>query len=105
MYINPIDEIRDDELMARGLPELAYIDNSADRSPGAAPVLAVKRGESGYYPIFTKLSADELNLAAGVSASQREAMKAGSMFGWHAKGAFPSVYIDGAIQLKLLAKV
>lgn len=71
------------------LPERAYIDNSHDKSPGAAPVIAVKRGERGFWPIFTQQTADELNEAEGVTPAQREAMHIGSMFGWDAPGADP----------------
>ncbi len=92
MYINPADIARDEALAARGLPEIAYIDNAWDKSQGASPVIAVKRGESGYYPIFTTLSADQLNAQSGVSTAQREAMHLGSMVGWHAPGAHPSVH-------------
>jgi hypothetical protein len=92
MYVNPIDTIKDEELAKRGLPELAYIDNSWNKSAGASPVIAVKRGESGYYPIFTPLSADALNAKAGVTAPQREAMHIGSMMGWHVPGANPAVH-------------
>ena len=93
MYVNPIDSTTDDALAALGLPELAYVTNQ-DKTPGAAPVLAIARGESGYYPVHSQLSADELNAAAGVTPAQRAAMHAGSMFGWHVKGARPDVY-DG----------
>ena len=93
MYVNPIDSTTDAALAALGLPELAYVTNQ-DKTPGAAPVLAIARGESGYYPVHSQLSADELNAAAGVTPAQRAAMHAGSMFGWHVKGARPDVY-DG----------
>lgn len=69
------------------LPPLAYIDNSHDKSPGAAPVIAVKRGESGYHPIHTPLTAAYLNDKLGVSPLQAEAMHHGSMFGWETPGA------------------
>lgn len=92
MYTNPLDVLRDEELAKRGLPEVAYIDNSWDKSAGAAPVIAVKRGEAGYYPIHTAKSADELNGSSGVTAAQREAMHIGSMMGWHVPGSFPSAH-------------
>lgn len=74
------------------LPPVAYVDNSWDKSPGAAPIIAVKRGEMGYYPIFTSLSADELNREAGVTVPQRWAMHAGSMLGWEVPAADPANY-------------
>lgn len=82
----------DEELAARGLPEKAFIDNARDQSTGAPRILGVKRGESGYYPIFTGLSADELNAMHGVSAAQREAMYFGSLFGWEVPGAYPEAW-------------
>lgn len=69
------------------LPPLAYIDNSHDKSPGAAPVIAVRRGESGYYPIHTSITAAYLNDKLGVTPLQAEAMHHGSMFGWETPGA------------------
>lgn len=75
--------------LADGLPEKAYVSNEWDKSPGAAPVLLVKRGEMGYWPVHTTRSADELNRELGVSEAQREAMYTGSLFGWHTPGADP----------------
>lgn len=92
MYLNPIDVLRDEELASKGLPEIAYIDNRSDKSPGATPVIAVKRGEPGYYPIPTALTADDLNTAAGVTPAQREAMHVGSLLGWHVPGAHPAAF-------------
>ena len=94
MYTNPIDAARDKSLADLGLPQLAYIDNPWDKSPGASPVIAVKRGESGYYPIHTPLSADELNVNAGVTPAQREAMHIGSMMGWTVPGANPLMHAN-----------
>ncbi len=74
------------------LPELVYIDNSDGRVPVKAPILAIKRGESGFYPIVTRLSAKELNAPLNVTAAQIEAMFVGSMFGWHVPGAHPDAY-------------
>lgn len=68
------------------LPEVVYLD-SHDKTPGTAPVLAVKRGECGYYPIHTRKSAGELNASLGITQEQAEAMQAGSMFGWHVPAA------------------
>ena len=84
-----IDPRLDAELEARGLPEVAFIDNSHDQSIGAPPVIAVKRGEDGYYPIYSKQSADELNRASGVTKEQAAAMYVGSAFGWNVPGATP----------------
>lgn len=67
------------------LPAVAYIDNTDDKSPGAPPVIAIRRGEMGYYPIYTQLTAEELNAREGISRQQAEAMHIGSMFGWDTK--------------------
>jgi hypothetical protein len=73
------ERARDQALADRG-------DNSHDKSNGAPPVIGVRRGESGYYPIFTRLTADELNAQHGVTPVQRVAMHNGSLFGWEAPG-------------------
>lgn len=78
-------------LRARGLPALAYVDNY-DKAPGAPAVICVKRGEAGYIPVDTTLTADELNRGVGVSAAQAEAMHVGSMMGWQVPGAFPQTW-------------
>lgn len=78
--------------LAAKLPQVAYIDNH-DRTPGAAPVLKIVRGVSGYYPLHgATQSAAELNSAAGVTEAQREAMHFGSMIGWNTPGADPDTH-------------
>lgn len=76
------------------LPEIAYFENAGrTRSYDTdAPVIAVKRGETGFYPVFTRQTADALNAAAGITPAQLEAMLAGSMFGFDAPGANPDLY-------------
>jgi hypothetical protein len=86
------------------LPEIAYIDNSRRiyagiPGHGVPPVIAVKRGESGYYPIYTHLTADELNKGK-VTPPQREAMLIGSMFGWDVPGANPDHYDENGQMVK-----
>lgn len=51
-----------------------------------APVYAVKAWERGYYPIYTRLSAADLNKGR-YSPEVLEAAQAGSMFGWHVPAA------------------
>ncbi len=92
MYINPMDQARDDNLAGRGLPRIAYVDNHDGIYGDEAPVIAIKRGESGYFPIHSTLTADELNALEGVTPAQREAMLTGAMFGWHVSGAEPSMH-------------
>lgn len=76
------------EALFKKLPEKAFRTND-DRSPKAAPIIAIKRGESGYYPIFARATADELNAMEGVTKEQAEAMYNGSLFGWDTPGADP----------------
>lgn len=79
-----------DQILAdRGLPEVAFLDNK-DKLHGQSPVIGVRRGELGYYPIFTKLSAGDLNAGHGVTSAQREAMYNGSLFGWDTPSADPA---------------
>lgn len=78
------------ELLADpGLPEVCY---SADAGPGE--LVAIKRGQMGYYPVDTyqehwqaEAMAANKNRLLGVTAEQRQAMVIGSMFGWHVPGA------------------
>lgn len=79
----------DQVLADRGLPEVAFIDNK-DKTHGKSQVIGVRRGESGYHPIFTRRTAEELNAQHGVTPEQREAMYNGSLFGWDTPGANPS---------------
>jgi len=73
-----------------GLPPLCY---STLNSTGE--VIIIKRGESGYFPIKDQTGLtdiDLLNKNLGVTKAQVEAMKIGSMFGWHVAGANPAEY-------------
>ncbi len=74
------------------LPEMAFIDNEGHhRGPDGPPqVIAVKRFESGYYPIYTRAKAADLNKSRRVTDAQREAMYAGSCFGWDVPAADPA---------------
>ena len=79
------------------LPEVAYVDNPIEtagqrRYDTDAPVIALKRGEYGYYPIHTKASAEALNEGAGVTQAHVEAMLLGSAMGWAAPGANPDYW-------------
>jgi hypothetical protein len=76
-------------LAARGLPEIAFLDNSNGMAGADSKVVAVKRGEAGCYVVVTACSADELNAQHSVTIAQREAMRMGSMFGWQVPGAYP----------------
>ncbi|AYP68164.1 hypothetical protein PQE75_gp032 [Bacillus phage vB_BcoS-136] len=75
------------------LPEMCYATLPSDESK----LIVIKRGEKGYYPV-NPLSdaylcdADRNNELLGVTKAQAEAMKMGSMFGWHTPSADPNNY-------------
>lgn len=83
------------------LPEHCYVYLLTENRIGI-----VKKGESGYYKTDLLESnnikshneaesfVDELNGKLGVTRAQREAMMAGSMFGWHTPAADPKIYDD-----------
>jgi hypothetical protein len=55
----------------------------------------VTRGQMGYEELsnaYASVDPDVLNSHCGVSKAQAEAMKIGSMFGWHVPGADPKVH-------------
>ena len=77
------------------LPEQCY-----SILPGSGEIIVVKRNEKGYYnphiPAVSKEQAreivDEYNGKLGVTRAQEEAMRTGSMFGFHVPGADPKNY-------------
>lgn len=85
------------------LPEHCYIYLPTTREIGI-----VNKGESGYYktdlangdPNAMKDLVDSMNKKLGVSKAQAEALKAGSMFGWHTPAADPKNYDDNGKLLK-----
>jgi len=86
------DPTLDLELKTKGLPPLAFIDNSDGLAATEARVVAVKRGVPGCYAVETESTADELNAKHGVTSAQREAMRFGSMFGWGSRLATPQAW-------------
>jgi len=70
--------------MHPNLPEKCFSNH-----PVTGQVIAIKRGESGYYPIMTASTSEKLNEAFGVTKAQAEAMLVGSMFGWGRSGRKP----------------
>jgi hypothetical protein len=73
------------------LPEKAYLKNTlhCNGPQGEPPVICVKKGVDGYWPIYTKTTAEALNKTLGVTERQASAMRWGSMFGWDTSGADP----------------
>ena len=70
--------------MTDKLPNMCFTVNLA-----TGDIVAVKRGEVGYYPatVYELDHADALNERLGVSHAMREAMTMGSCFGWDVPGA------------------
>lgn len=67
--------------------------------PTEPRLIGIHRGVPGYTPLRLFESeqaayemANRLNAEKGVDAAQAEAMKAGSMFGWHTPSADPDLY-------------
>lgn len=79
------------------LPEQCY-----SVLPGTGELVAIKKGESGYYRTDIDMGskeenravADEYNAKLGVSKAQEQAMFAGSMFGSQVPAADPQNYDD-----------
>ncbi len=72
-------------------------------------VVKIKRGEMGYYVIPPSLCGladiDKVNEGMGCSKAQREAMLAGSMWGWEVPAANPDMYdADGNIDRDKIIK-
>jgi hypothetical protein len=79
------------------LPDVCYV---FEPSVGYG-LCALKRGTKGFYPVKDYPHAnqdlcDRLNNRLGVTKAQREAMLAGSMFGWHIPAADPATYEQAA---------
>lgn len=79
----------DDRLRARGLPE-----RCAAILPSSGEVIIIRRGVDGYYPYKGHRSAGQINELLEVSEAQKEAMIAGSMFGWNVPGADPALQAE-----------
>ncbi len=62
--------------------------------PTTGVTVMIRRGEGGYVALVTRLTADELNRAFGVTAAQARAMLARSMFGWSCRSADPATYAE-----------
>ncbi len=84
--------------LRKSLPDFCYAHIETENKVGS-----IRRGCSGYYsctdpftgtPAEVKAHVDELNRKAGITKAQAEAMKAGSMFGFHVPAADPKNYDD-----------
>lgn len=73
------------------LPEIVYLYNEIGCTgpQGLPPLIAIKRGEMGYYPVYENKSAYELNKNLRITYQQSSAMLNGAMKGWHLVGADP----------------
>ena len=85
--------VPDAQLEARGLPQFCFVQH-----PHRNEIVMLRRGQLGYYKPLAHLvesgtvTADELNQSLGVTKAQAEAMRCGSIFGFHTPGADPKVY-------------
>lgn len=96
--------------VADGLPEMCY-----SVSPSTGELICIKRGEPGYYPSGSNVMnaesnqnmANYLNEQLKVSAAQRQAMEAGSMFGWNVPSADPKYYdtmqVEAQVRVAILS--
>lgn len=91
---HPLDKALFDANIAK-LPEKAYVTNTIHASGpnGNPPVLCVKRGQEGYWPIYTLATAESLNEPLGVTKEQAAALLHGSLFGFDTPGADPACHI------------
>jgi len=105
MIVKPIDHSSEDLIQQceKGLPEYCY-----SYLASSGEIVILKRDEPGYYktdiPVADRDAAKELvkhyNEKLGVTKPQYEAMKAGSMFGWHTPAANPLHYSQNGVPHK-----
>lgn len=89
--------------LRRSLPDKCYVYIETSNNLGI-----VSKGETGYYPTEItartrdemKAMVDELNQKIGVTKAQAEAMKLGSMFGWHCPASDPKNYEDDGTPIR-----
>ena len=81
--------------MHKNLPEFCYANLPSDNS-----CILIKRGENGYYPVkfdadmygASEAEVDAMNQSLEVTKAQKQAMIAGSMFGWDVPASNPDMY-------------
>jgi len=79
-----------DPLTAPGLPPRCFT-----RHPFTGETIAIVRGETGYHPVVTILTPEQLNTALPEppTAEHIQAMINGSMFGWQVPAASPAHHV------------
>lgn len=80
-------------MTARGVAQASLPPLCHAEHPETGGIILIRRGEPGYRPVATDMSADVLNavLDPVPTSLQIEAMLVGSMFGWDVPGADPEV--------------
>lgn len=75
---------------APGLPPRCFT-----RHPFTGETIAIVRGETGYHPVVTSLTPEQLNAALPEPPTPEhiQAMITGSMFGWQASAANPAHHL------------
>lgn len=61
------------------------------RSKASGTVIAIRRGELGYYLVDTPLSPEEFNRRHGITPEQVAAMENGALHGWEIPEADPDI--------------
>lgn len=61
------------------------------RSKPSGTVIAIRRGELGYYIVDTQLSPEEFNRRHGITPEQVAAMENGALHGWEIPEADPDI--------------
>jgi len=61
------------------------------RSKATRAVIAIRRGELGYYLVNPQLSPDEFNRRHGITPEQVAAMENGALHGWEVPEADPDI--------------
>lgn len=70
------------------LPEICAIIHPTNQNP-----VILKRGETGYYPMPDGMTLEQINQLYEVREHQLEAMRVGSLFGFHVPGADADHYL------------
>ena len=89
--------------MKKILPEFCYANLPSDNS-----CILIKRGEKGYYPVkldddmygASEAEVDAMNQSLEVTKAQKQAMIAGSKFGWDVPASDPDMYDEDGKPVK-----